>query len=264
MPAYPARAIVLRRTRLGEADMIITLLAEDGRQIRGVAKGLRKPTSKFGGRLEPGAEIDLLLHTGKNLDVISEAQSVDGHARLREDFDRQMAAAVVEDLLECVTRDAEPDARLFGLARATLSALESAPVERLHQVVLAFLVKAMAMHGYRPELEACVACAGDVDASDLFSLAAGGALCVGCGADAATIQRLAPAGRAWLGRLLGATMAEVADMDMPRQAALDCFDLVRSFVAYHLPTRLKALDFYAASVHTLPEPGPSREGSDRA
>ena len=108
MPAYSARAIVLRRTRLGETDMIVTLLAEDGRQIRAVAKGLRKPTSKFGGRLEPGSEVDLLLHTGRTLDVIAECSSVDSHAALREDFDRQMAAAVAEDLLENLTRDAKP------------------------------------------------------------------------------------------------------------------------------------------------------------
>ncbi len=248
MPAYPARAIVLRRTRLGETDSIVTFLADDGRQIRAVAKGLRKPTSKFGGRLEPGAEVDLLLHTGRTLEVIAECRTVDAHAALREDYDRQIAAAVVEDLLENLTRDAESDPRLFGLADATLRALESAPIGRVPDIVLAFLLKAMAMHGYRPELEACVSCAGAVGGSDLFSLAAGGAICESCGTDAAAVQRLAPAGRAWLERLLGARMADVASLDMPNEAFRDCFGVVRAFVEYHLPARLKALDFYAATV----------------
>lgn len=258
MPAYSARALVLRRTKLGETDMIVTLLAEDGHQIRGVAKGLRKPTSKFGGRLEPGAEVDLMLHTGKSLEVIAEARTVNTHAAVREDFDRQAAAAVAEDLLENLTRDAEADARLYGLGRATLLAIEEAPVGELPEIVVAFLLKAMAMHGYRPELESCVSCAGPVDASDAFSLPSGGAMCRACGADAPGLERLTPAARGWLERLLAVRMAEVAGLEMPREAVLDCFAVVRSFVIYHLPARLKALDFYASMLGSQGPPPTER------
>lgn len=247
MAAYSARAIVLKRTRLGEADLIITLLAEDGRQIRAVAKGVRKPTSKFGGRLEPGAEVDLLLHTGRTLDVISEVRTVRPHAGVRGEFERQVAAAVVEDVLENLTRDGESDPRLFGLADASLTVLETADRDLQLVVVVAFLLKAMAMHGYRPELEDCVACAGAVGSSEHFSLSAGGVVCASCGTDAAALQRLSIAGRAWLERLLVSKMAELPELEMPLAAAMDCFELVRAFVAYHLPTRLKALDFYVSA-----------------
>ena len=81
MPSYPARALVLRKTKLGETDTIVTLLASDGRQVRAVAKGLRKPGGRFGARLEPFAVADLLLHTGRSLDVITEARTVATHAR---------------------------------------------------------------------------------------------------------------------------------------------------------------------------------------
>ena len=73
MPSYRAHALVLRKTKLGETDAIVTLLAEDGRELRAVAKGLRKPGSKLGGVLEPFTEVSLLLHTGRSLDVVSEA-----------------------------------------------------------------------------------------------------------------------------------------------------------------------------------------------
>ncbi|TLM78904.1 MAG: hypothetical protein FDZ70_03415 [Actinobacteria bacterium] len=71
MPPYSARALVLRKTKLGETDLILTLLAEDGRQLRAVARGARKPGSRFGARLEPGAVGDLLLHTGRTLDHVT-------------------------------------------------------------------------------------------------------------------------------------------------------------------------------------------------
>ena len=48
-PTYDARAIVLRKTKLGESDLILALLAEDGSQIRAVAKGCLLYTSWFNG-----------------------------------------------------------------------------------------------------------------------------------------------------------------------------------------------------------------------
>jgi DNA repair protein RecO (recombination protein O) len=245
MPSYPLTALVLRKTKLGETDIILTLLARDGQQVRAVAKGLRKPGSRFGGRLEPLSEVDLLMHTGRSLEGVSEARTVNTHAALREDLDRSAAAAVVADLLDKVSVQGQAEPRLYGLASASLGALEVAPLERVPQLVVAFLAKAMAMHGYRPELETCAACACEVGESSAFSPTAGGSLCPACGSlDPASLEFPARA-RAWLVVLLGSTMAEIAEMDVPTPAVHDCFTLVRSFVTYHLPARLKALDFYA-------------------
>jgi len=245
MPSYPLTAVVLRKTKLGETDIILTLLAEDGRQVRAVAKGLRKPGSRFGGRLEPYSVVDLLMHTGKSLEIVSEARTVAANAALREDLDRSAAASVVADLLDKIAIEGQVEPRLFALSTTTLSVMESADVGGLPRLVVAFLVKAMAMHGYRPELESCAACAGDATMSHAFSLASGGALCSSCGDLDPSSLRFPAEAREWLQRLLRLTMAEVASLDMPQAAVHDCFALVRSFVAYHLPSRLKALDFYA-------------------
>lgn len=245
MPSYPVTALVLRKTKLGETDQILTLLAEDGSQVRAVAKGLRRPGSKFGARLEPYAVVDLLLHTGKSLEVVSEARTVSANAALREDLDRSSAAAVVVDLLDKISVQGQPESRLFALATTTLGVMTDAPREALPIVVVAFLIKALAMHGYRPELDSCASCACSVEDSSAFSLDAGGALCPSCGALEPSALRFPAQARAWLTKLLGATMAEVVEMDMPQPAVTDCFVLVRSFTAYHLQARLKALDFYA-------------------
>lgn len=245
MASYPARTVVLRKTKLGETDVILTLLAADGTQIRAVAKGLRKPGGRFGGRLEPYAVVDLLLHTGRSLDVVTEASTVAGHSGLREDFDRAAAAGVVADVLDKFSLEGQPEERLFALAAATLDAMESVPVEDLAAVVVAFLAKAMAVHGYRPQLDACVCCESAIGQSRAFSVATGGALCSGCGATDASALTFSAEGRAWLQRLLQARLSEVAALDMPPDAVADCFRVMRAFVAYHVPARLKALDFYA-------------------
>ena len=60
-PTYTARALVLRKTKLGETDLVLTLLAEDGSQMRAVAKGARKPANAFSARLELYSVVDVLL-----------------------------------------------------------------------------------------------------------------------------------------------------------------------------------------------------------
>lgn len=248
MPTYPLRALVLRKTKLGETDIILTLLADDGRQVRAVAKGLRRPGSKFGGRLEPYAVVDLLLHTGKSLEVVSEARSIAPHAELREDLDRSAAAAVVADLLDKISVEGQAEPRLFALSVTTLDVMVDAPPEALPRLAVAFLVKALAMHGYRPELESCAACAGDASGGTAFALDAGGVLCEACGDLDPSALRFPAEARAWLAKLLGSTLADVATLEMPPQAVADAFALVRSFTAYHVQGRLKALDYYASMI----------------
>ena len=245
MPTYPVRALVLRKTKLGETDTILTLLASDGHQVRAVAKGLRKPGGRFGARLEPFAVVDLLVHEGRSLDIITEAQSVATHALLREDLDRSAAASVVVDVLDKIAVEGQPEPHLFAMATTTLDVMELSPIESLTALVVAFLVKAMAMHGYRPQLESCACCAQEVGESREFSVAGGGSLCPQCGALDATTVRFSPEGRAWLERLMQSRMAEIPGLEMPQAAVRDCFALVRAFVGYHIPARLRALDFYA-------------------
>lgn len=247
MPPYRVRALVLRKTKLGETDVILTLLARDGSQIRAVAKGMRKPGSRFGGRLEPYSVVDLLVHTGRSLDVVTEADSHAAHAGLREDFERAAAASVVADLLDKLSCQGQAEDRLFGLACATLDAMEMAPQDAMTRLVTGFLVKAMAMHGLRPELDSCAACACESEGGQRFSLEAGGILCPECGERDGTSLPFGEEGRALLLRFLGMTMAQIAEATEEPDNVAECFALIRGFVNYHVPARLKALDFFAGT-----------------
>lgn len=245
MATYPLRALVLRKTRLGETDCILTLLAEDGRQVRAVAKGARKPGSRFGGRAEPYNTLDLLVASGRSLEVVSEARTVSSRPHLSSDLGRSAAAAVVSDVLDKVSLEGQTEPRSFGLACATLDALATAPEDRITDLVIAFLLKAMALHGYRPELRGCCVCGQLIDGEGTFSLESGGVACVSCVSEGASGVRLRSDDRAWLADVLASTMAQVVEMPVDATRTRRCFPLVRSFVVHHLPVRLKALDFYA-------------------
>ena len=73
--------------------------------------------------------------------------------------------------------------------------------------------------------------------------------CASCGRADASVVRFGPEGRAWLSGLMRARMADVEGLGMPPAAVADCFALSRAFVAYHMPARLKALDFSAGMIH---------------
>ena len=77
---YRDQVIVLKKTKLKESDLILTLLAQDGRQIRAVAKGARKPTSSFAARLDLFSNARVFFAVGRNLDIVKEARLVDAHA----------------------------------------------------------------------------------------------------------------------------------------------------------------------------------------
>ncbi len=255
MPSYPLTVLVLRKTKLGESDLIVSMLAEDGSHVRAVAKGARKPGSKLAARVEPYVSLDLLLHTGKSLEIVQEARTVKARAAIRSDFDRGAAAGVVVDVLNTIAVEGQAEPRLFGLADTTLDAIDTAPVEALPRLVTGFVLKAMAMHGYRPELSACTGCGEPTAGTVTFSLAAGGVLCSSCaGSDPSAVRIPAEAIR-WLDTLMRSTVTEIVSLQMPTRAVVDCFDLMRAFVAYHLPARLKALDFYAGQVAALPANG---------
>ncbi|MBN1192389.1 MAG: DNA repair protein RecO [Coriobacteriia bacterium] len=249
MPSHHTRAISLRRTKLGETDLIVTFLAEDGSQVRAVAKGARKPGSRFCGRVEPYTVVDMLLHTGRTLETVSDAQIVSSHCALREDYDRSQAASVVADFLDKVSVECQPEERLFDLTCATLDAMDVARGDALLALVVAFLLKGMAMHGYRPQFGACASCGG-IAGAGAFSLELGGPLCEACRTPGSDVAYATDEALAALRQLMAARMSDVGGLGISRPVLGDSLGLVRSFVVYHVPARLKALAMYASEFGT--------------
>ena len=101
MKSYRDEAIVLRTHKLGEADRIITLLTAEHGQVRAVAKGVRKTTSKFGARVEPFSVIDAQLYIGRTLDTLTQVTSIAQYGdAIAADYDLYLAATVVVETAE--------------------------------------------------------------------------------------------------------------------------------------------------------------------
>lgn len=241
---YPERVIVLRKTRLREADLVLTMLAEDGRQVRAVAKGALKPSGSFASRLELYSCADVLLVAGRSLDIVKEARLVDAHAALRFDYDRGVCAAPMAELLAHATQDELPVARLFPMTQAALSAAETAQGNALPLTMAAYLLKASSLLGFRPSLDQCAECGGQVgsDAEPTwFSHTAGGVLCADCAARQDSVV-LPGATIAWAAALIGSTFARIGAMDIPDATLRTLLQFTQSWVETHI-CHLKSLPF---------------------
>jgi DNA repair protein RecO (recombination protein O) len=170
---YRDDAIVLRTWKLGEADRIVNLLTRTHGKVRGVAKGVRKTTSRFGARLEPTSHIAVQLYQGRELDIVTQAEALDTFRSIRADLDRFAGASTMLEAVDQVAQERQSVPRIHELLLGALRALDASAAPL---VVPGFLLKLLALEGLRPQVDGCVVC-GDADDLVAFDPVEGGALC---------------------------------------------------------------------------------------
>ncbi|HVO53642.1 MAG TPA: DNA repair protein RecO [Solirubrobacterales bacterium] len=182
-------AVVLRSIRYGEADRILHLYSNTRGRLNAIAKGARKPKSRFGGRLEPFFRLDLLLHEGRSeLLTVTSATTVDGYPRLRSSGPALTAGARACDAVLRLLDSAEANPPAYNLLCRYLSLLDDpdpAVAEGAADLrtALSFRLKLALVAGFVPELAGCARCGEDEHLVG-FSGAAGGVVCAGCESDA--------------------------------------------------------------------------------
>ena len=186
MPVYKAEAIVLRQQPLGEYDRIVTLFTREHGKIRASAKGVRRPTSRLAGRIEPFTHTRLLLARGRTLDVIAQAETLRTFAGVRGDLLRAAYAAFIVELVDRGLPERDGHEEVFALIGDALSELDGAGGDEAELTALRFAVRLARLLGYQPETTACVGCGRSLPRTPgrtgawAFSAAGGGALCPAC------------------------------------------------------------------------------------
>jgi DNA repair protein RecO (recombination protein O) len=239
VPLYRDEAIVLRTHKLGEADRIITLLTRSHGRVRAVAKGVRRTTSRWGSRLEPFTYVDLQLAEGRNLDTITQAETLSPFsAGLGDDYDRYTAGTVMLETAErLASEEKQPSVQQFLLLVGGLRAMTSGE-RRPGQVLDSYLLRSMAVAGYAPSFDACTRC-GLAGPHRWFSPAAGGALCGTCRVPGAASP--APETLALLGALLAGDWPNVEAAE-PRHLK-EANGLVAAYLAWHLERGLRSMAY---------------------
>lgn len=228
------QGIVLRGYPFGDADRVVVLLSPNHGKLRTVAKGVRKTTSRFGGRLEPFNHVDLVLYEGRNLDTITQVSIIEGFPRLRSELQAVVSAGIMVEAADAVAQEDETSLRLFLLLQRGLHALEVG-VEG-HDLVTSFLLKLATVVGVAPALDACAAC-GRSDGLDRFSFASGGVMCGRCDGERGVRLKVGLTG--YLSALERAEFRALPPVDPALTS--DALGVARRFVEYHLDRSLASL-----------------------
>lgn len=242
MPTYRDAAVVLRTHKLGEADRIVTLLSREHGKLRAVAKGVRRTSSKFGARLEPFSHVDVQLATGRTLDIVTQAVTVDAFGQgLISDYPRYTAGeAMLEMADRLVAEEREPALQQYRLLVGALRVLERGSTSdgpRPAPMILdSYLLRSLAVAGYAPSFGPCARC-GTIGPHRAFSAATGGVVCETC--RPAGSARPAAETLSLLGALLEGDWPATRDAEpfVVRQAS----GLVSAYATWHLDRALRSL-----------------------
>ena len=232
MSLYRDEAVVLRTWKLGEADRIVVLYTKGRGKLRAVAKGVRKTRSKFGGRLEPTGHVALQLYEGRELDIVTQAESLSALAPLRDDLDRLTRATALLEAVDTIAQDRQADSRLYAMLVGALRTL----AERDHPLVVpAFFLKLLAHEGFQPRVDGCAVCDLE-DPLVAFDVDEGGMLC----AEHRRGSSVSPEAVAVLRLVLGGRLGEALNA-APDATTLEVETLATRALEHHLERRLRSV-----------------------
>jgi DNA repair protein RecO (recombination protein O) len=234
---YRDDGVVLRTHKLGEADRIITLLCRKSGRVRAVAKGVRRTKSRWGARLEPFTHVDLMLHAGRSLDVITQAEVIRPYGEpLIGDYPRYTSGVAMLETAEKLTPvEKEPALRQLLLLIGGLRSLgEGEHDSRL--VLDAYLLRSLAVAGYAPALTECARC-GTRGTLPAFAIPSGGVVCASCRPPGAASP--SPGTITLMQGLLRGdwTVAEASE----RRHQVECSGLVAAYLQWHLEHSIRSL-----------------------
>jgi DNA repair protein RecO (recombination protein O) len=178
--SFRVEAVVLRHSDYGEADRLLTLYTRQLGKTRAVAKGARKIASRKAGHIEPFTHVKLQLAKGRDMLILTQADTVDAYQPLREDLILTSHASYVLELLDRFTyQDDTENSALFRLLTDTLSRLASKGDPWL--VIRYYDMRLLDHLGFRPQLFECANCRRQILPEDqFFSFSAGGVICPRC------------------------------------------------------------------------------------
>lgn len=180
---YTTNAINIKSYNLSEADKIIVMYSKDHGIIRAVAKGVKKPKSKLGGRMDMLVANKLLLSKGRNLDKVYQADVLHSFQNIRKDISKLGYSMYCTELVGAfgVENDSN-SSEIFNLFMDTLKNIDKAANKNniLFQVIK-FQFELMKISGYALELDNCVSCNNELTNNSYnFCIHSGGVVCSNC------------------------------------------------------------------------------------
>jgi len=235
-------AVVLRHADWGEADRLVTLYTREEGKLQAIAKGARKIRSRKAGHLEPFTRVALLLARGRDLWIITQAETVEPHLSIRENLDLIVYASVVVESLDRFTYEEGQNLQLYQLLIDTLARLER--MDDPFIVVSYYQVRLLDHLGFRPNLFTCVQCEAEIQPQNqYFSPIGGGVLCPRCGSNAAGAIPVTLDALKYLRHYQRSGYKDARRAQIPLSTRREMENLLRTYFTFLLERALNSPDF---------------------
>jgi DNA repair protein RecO (recombination protein O) len=243
---YSTEAITLRRTDFGEADRILTLFTPTYGKVRAIAKGARRTTSRLAGHLEPFTRTQLLLASGRDLDIVTQAEARERLDALSNQVWHATAAWYLAELVDRFLEDTDPHPHLYNLFLAMLRQVnqdaQAREAARSWLAIRYFELHLLNDAGFRPNLHHCVNCDRPLKPEENgYSAELGGALCPNC--RHLGQRRLSLNALKVLRLLQSSTWEAVPRLRLDADVQGEMEAVLQSTLRYHLDRELKSWSF---------------------
>jgi DNA repair protein RecO (recombination protein O) len=241
--SFRVEAVVLRHADWGEADRLLTLYTRERGKVRAIAKGARRIRSRKAGHLEPFTRVTLQLAKGRDLLIVTQAETIEVYLPLREDLKLTGYAAYVIELLDRFVPDEQIAVpALFRLLTETLSRLASQADSWL--VVRYYEMRLLDFLGFRPQLFECANCGREILPEDqFFSYGAGGVICPQCGEGLKGLQAISLEALKYLRHFQRSTYREAGRAHPDASTQTEMETLMQGYFTYLLERELNTPGF---------------------
>ena len=239
---YQCEALIVQKSPIGEADLVVTLFTKDRGKVRAVARGARRSTSKMVGHVEPLTQVRLSLAHGRSLDYVTEVQVIENFAALKSDLDAITKGQYVAELVSGFASEASPNQPFYNLAVEVLLAIG------LHQQsawpLRFFELQLLRVSGLMPELYQCVECQQPLTPGNhRFSPSAGGTICFHCQPEGAHVRPLSLRALKVLRLLHRGPLLDIIPLKVASSLAQELKSVLAGTVIYWLDNEIRSNSF---------------------
>ena len=239
---YRVDAVVLKRTDIGEADRLLTIYTPTLGKLRVTAKGVRKTQSRKSGHVELFSHSNLQLARGRNLDIVTQAETVEPFLALRSDLDRVAYAYYFAELIDQFTEEEQENSEVFDLLLDVLGRLGTS--DDLWLTARFYEMQLLGFFGYQPQLHFCAEGSETIEAvENYFDASRGGVLCPRHGEQFKEARPLSLNALKTLRYMQSHSYDEVSHLQLSKPTRSEVEAVILRYITFILERRLRSTEF---------------------
>ena len=244
-------AINLKSYNLKDSDKIVVMYSKELGLIRGVAKGVKKPKSRLGARMDSLVANKVMLYKGKNLDTICQAEALNTFKDSRQDYDKLMYSSYISEIISIFGVEDDPSSKeVYDLFYKALDRISNDDSKKDVMIaVIKFQLKMMLIVGFGLEFDTCLCCREEILNEDMyFSIQMGGVVCEECNKDLGVKLKLHHKMRDFMQAMMQFDFNYETEYDKKAtEKVCDvCFNLLNEYIQSHTDKKIKSISILNA------------------